>query len=306
MEIVKQTFSSARPKPARRVSFLAGLHGDELEGVYLCFLLVQYLRRLKETEPGAFLGEVNVYPAVNPQALCHGSRLWPFFSVDMNRLMGEPAGNSLPAGACRELLADLKACSDLAVDLHSSNQHLVELPQIRIVKDFEKKLLPLALQCNVDVIWVHPMAGVFESTLGYNLNRAKVPTLVMELGICLRIHRDFCSQILDGAIHLLHHAGVLNSSRRPRGEIKTPLVLKADQVGLVQAKRAGLFAGRVKLGDRVGKGDKIGDVVDPVRGETLEEIVSPFEGTIFTLRELPLIYEGAPLARVALEGPDER
>ncbi|MEE9259123.1 MAG: succinylglutamate desuccinylase/aspartoacylase family protein, partial [Nitrospinaceae bacterium] len=124
VEIVKQTFSAHRRKPVKRISFVAGLHGNELEGVYLCCLLIDTLKNLQDSRPEAFQGEINIYPAVNPQAIDAGTRLWPFFSTDMNRLMGDGTGNSLPEETARVLLEDLEACSDLAVDFHASNLHL--------------------------------------------------------------------------------------------------------------------------------------------------------------------------------------
>jgi len=299
IEIVKQTFTSVRNKPVKRISFVAGLHGDELDGVYLCHRIIETLSQLKTTRPQAFQGEVHVYPAVNPQALGSVTRLWPFFSMDMNRRMGEKNDASLPSGFARSLVEDLQASSDIVVDFHASNLHLKELPQIRIIEEFDKKLIPLAVLCNMDVVWVHPSAPVFESTLGYNLNRKKIHALVVETGICLRIHQDFCEQIFQGMIHLLRQTGVLELTGPPP-EIKQPQLVHPKQVALVQAKNAGLFISNMSLGAHVRKGDLLGKVVDAVRGEVLETVTFPSDGLLFTLREQPVTYQGAPLARIAL------
>jgi len=299
IEIVKQTFSSVRDKPVKRVSFVAGLHGDELEGIYLCHRIIEALCQLKTTRPQAFQGEVHVYPAVNPQALGSVTRLWPFFSMDMNRKMGEKNDDSLPAGFARSLVEDLQASSDIVVDFHASNLHLKELPQIRIIEEFDKKLIPLAALCNMDVVWVHPSAPVFESTLGYNLNRKKIPTLVVEAGICLRIHQEFCEQIFQGMIHLLRQTGVLDLTDPPQ-KIKQPRLVHPKQVALIQANHAGLFISSMPLGAHVHKGDLLGKIVDTVRGEVLETVTFPADGFLFTLREQPVTYQGAPLARIAL------
>ncbi len=299
VEIIKQTFTAVKDKPVKRIAFVSGLHGDELEGVFICHRLTEYLRQLKETHSQAFLGEVNVYPAVNPQALGAASRLWPFFSVDMNRQMGNGNGASLAAGFSNALLDDLKSSSDIVVDFHASNLHLKELPQIRIIEEFGKKLIPLASLCNTDLIWVHPTAPVFEATLGYNLNRAKIPTLVVETGICLRIHPDFCDQVFKGMLNLLHNTGILNLPDPP--EVKPPLLVNPRQVALIQAEHSGLFVSSIPLGSWVKKGEKLGDIVDAVNGTVMETIVSTADGLLFTLREQPVIYQGAPLARIALK-----
>ena len=143
IEILKHVFSAQSNKP--RVSFITGLHGDELEGLYICHRLTQYLKELETTNPNAIQGGINIYPAVNPQALESSKRLWPFFSLDINRTFGPGQSPSLAVETSQTLLDDLQTSSDIVIDFHSSNLHLMELPQIRIIKDFEKKLLPLDL-----------------------------------------------------------------------------------------------------------------------------------------------------------------
>ena len=302
IEIIRHTFPSQSAKPTQRISLVSGLHGDELEGLYVCHRLIETLKKLEQENPSAFKGEVNIYPAVNPQALETGTRLWPFFSVDINRTFGETNTPSLVAETSRALLEDLKANSDLVVDFHASNLQLMELPQIRIIKDFEKKLVPLAQLCNVDLVWVHPHAGIFESTLGYNLNRAKVPTLVIETGICLRIHKNYCDQIYLGMLNFLQQTGTLEFPE-PLAEVASPKLVQPEYVAMIQANQAGLFIKQAEVGQTLNQGDKIGDVIDPIEGQILEEIHSPCAGLLFTLREHPLTGKGAPLARIATEVP---
>lgn len=301
LNIVKQTFSANRKKPVKRISFISGLHGDELEGLYLCHRLILALRLFQEKHPEAFQGEVHIYPAANPAALNHGTRLWPFYGTDMNRMMGQHSGASLPIQWSQELYEDLKKSSDLVVDIHASNLHLKELPQIRIIDEFSDDLLPLALQTRTDIIWIHPMAGVFESTLGYNLNKSDVPTLVVETGICLRIEPDFVDRLFHGMMHLLHHQGVLKSLPSDIPSVPSPQVVYPRGVAQASAKHSGLFVSRVALGQRVGEDEIIGQVLDPVEGVILQEVTAPGNGLLFTLRQQPAVHSGALLVRVALD-----
>lgn len=301
LNIVKQTFSAARKKPVKRVSFVSGLHGDELEGLYLCHRLIHALRRIQATQPESLQGDVHIYPAANPPALNHGTRLWPFYESDMNRMMGPHPGESIPVQWSRELFEDLKSSSDLVVDTHASNLHLKELPQIRIIEEFSDDLLPLALQTRTDIVWVHPMAGVFESTLGYNLNKSNIPTLVVETGICLRIEPEYVDRLFHGMMHLLHQQGVLASLPTDIPSMPSPQVVHPRGVAQASARHSGLFVSRVGLGQRVGEDEIIGQVLDPVEGVVLEEVTAPGNGLLFTLREQPAVHSGALLVRVALD-----
>ena len=301
IKVIKQTFPAHRGKPVTRVSFLSGLHGDEMEGVYLCHRLIQALSHIQETEPETLKGEVNIYPAANPPALNHGTRLWPFYGSDMNRMMGPHPGQSVPVQMAREVFEDLKQNSDLAVDIHASNLHLQELPQIRIIEDYADDLLPLALQTKIDLIWVHPMAGVFESTLGHNMNRGGIPTLVIETGICLRIETECVDRLLQGMMHLLHQQGVLASLPANIPAMPAPLVVYPRGVGQTLAQQAGLFVSRANVGQRVGEDEVIGEIIDPLAGQILQRVTAPGKGLLFTLRQQPAVHAGALLARVALD-----
>lgn len=294
VKILKHTFPAKSDQP--RISFVAGLHGDELEGLYICHKLLRYLKELEASNPEAFQGEINIYPAVNPQALENAARLWPFFSVDINRTFGSGQTGSLAVETSKTLLRDLKSSSDIVIDFHSSNLQLMELPQIRIIKDFEKKLLPLAKECNVDLIWVHPNAEIFASTLGFNLNKAKTAALVIETGICLRIHPAKGDQIFRGMLNLLHKTGILNITP---DSAKEPKLVQPEDVSMVQAHHAGLFIKEAEAGQTLKEGERLGKIIDPVKGSVLKEIVSPCSGLLFTVREHPLAHKGSPLARIA-------
>ena len=46
------------------------------------------------------------------------------------------------------------------------------------------------------------------------------------------------------------------------------------------------------------KGENIGEIVDPLTGALLEEVLSPVTGVLFTLREYPVVYEGSLVGRI--------
>jgi predicted deacylase len=303
VEVVKQSFSSFDKPPIKRVAFVSGLHGNELEGIYLCHLLTNYLKELQDTQPERLLGEVHIYPSVNPQASAIGVRLWPFLSIDLNRQFKNTSGNSLAISSAEALINDLKASADIVIDCHASNLYLKEVPQIRIIEGFHKKLIPLAVQCNVDLIWVHPPSPVFESTLGYNLNKSKIPTLVIETGIALRINQDFVNQLFKGMLKLLYHLGVI-STEKIQPKVNYPIVIQPSQVVILQSDFPGLFIANTDIKTNVSKGDIIGKVVDAMNGKILKEIIASDNGFLFTLREHPLVYPGDLLARIALKEMD--
>ena len=158
---------------------------------------------------------------------------------------------------------------------------------------------PLASHCNVDLIWVHPMAGLFESTLGYNLNKNKIPTLVVETGTCLQIDQEYCEQVFTGMVNLLEKTGALSLQSISNTKIKLPQIVHSQQVVQIHSQQSGLFIHQARLGQMIKEKELIGHVVDPVHGQILEEVAAANPGLLFTLRERPLTYAGAVLARIA-------
>ncbi|MBR1736612.1 MAG: succinylglutamate desuccinylase/aspartoacylase family protein, partial [Firmicutes bacterium] len=69
-------------KNGKRISIVTGIHGDELEGQYVCYELS---RRISE-HPENLSGVVDIYPAMNPFGIDNITRGIPAFDLDMNRI----------------------------------------------------------------------------------------------------------------------------------------------------------------------------------------------------------------------------
>ena len=290
LRIQKNRLEPKKGRNGKRISIVTGVHGDELEGQYICFEVV---RRIKKY-PELLKGTVDIYPAMNPLGIDSITRGVPAFDLDMNRLFpGSRDGDMLEYLASR-MVEDL-AGSDVCVDIHASNIYLREIPQVRINQQHEKELVPLAEKLNVDYIWVHSSSTVLESTLAYSLNSRNVPTLVVETGVGMRITKEYCDQLTDGLFCLMKEMGIWD------GKVITPrepIVSRDGKVCFLNASTSGIFVPKADHWRNLEKGDVVGKIVDPMRGEVLDEILSPVKGVLFTLREYPVVDEGSLVARI--------
>ena len=290
LRIQKNRLEPKKGSNGKRISIVTGVHGDELEGQYICFEVV---RRIKK-HPELLKGTVDIYPAMNPLGIDSITRGVPAFDLDMNRLFpGSRDGDMLEYLASR-MVEDL-AGSDVCVDIHASNIYLREIPQVRINQQHEKELVPLAEKLNVDYIWVHSSSTVLESTLAYSLNSRNVPTLVVETGVGMRITKEYCDQLTDGLFCLMKEMGIWD------GKVITPrepIVSRDGKVCFLNASTSGIFVPKADHWRNLEKGDVVGKIVDPMRGEVLDEILSPVKGVLFTLREYPVVDEGSLVARI--------
>ncbi len=278
-----------------RLSFVTGTHGDELEGQFLAYLLGSFLDAHIEQLDGT----VDIYPALNPMGIDSITRGIPMFDLDMNRIFPGTKKGTMMEVVCSSIIDDLLG-SDVCIDVHSSNIFLQEIPQIRISVPTAEMLVPYAKMMNVDLIWVHESATVLESTLAHTLNMHGTKTLVVEMGVGMRITKEYCYQLFEGILNLMKQLEMWH------GEVslvREPIVSINRQVGFVNSDAAGIFVPCVPFGSTVKKSDHIGDVLDPLSSKVVETVQAVCDGLLFTLREYPVVYGGSLLARILM--PEE-
>jgi predicted deacylase len=280
-----------------RLAVVSGIHGDELEGLYVCHRLAARLEGLAKQRGDALLGTIELYPALNPLGLDTLQRAVPIYDVDLNRSFpGHPEGlfpQRLASAAMRRLSG-----AALVIDIHASNIYLREIPQVRIARAFEARLVPLARHMNLDLIWVHEASTVLEHTIAHSLNASGTPCLVVEMGVGMRVTPEFAEQVTTGILHLARALGVLAGDLALEPTSHAPLVADDGNVHYLNAETSGMFVPSVEHWTAVRRGDLLGRIVSPLRGEVCSEVRSPCDGVLFTLREYPLVYEGSLLARL--------
>lgn len=280
----------------KRISLVSGTHGDELEGQYICY---EVIRRIK-AEPEKLVGIVDVYPALNPLGIDARIHNVPKVDMDLNRMFpGSPDGTTMERVA--SAIVDSIIGSDICVDIHASDIFVREIPQVRISNEFTNRLLALSKLLNADMIWVNETDIVHESTLAHSLNSMGVPTMVVEVGLGTRISRVFGDQLVKGIFNLMYEMGIW--TEKPTG-IHAPAISTDGEVEFIRARKNGVFLPNIEHNHYVIKGDKLGEIVNSFTGEIEQEIIADRDGLVFTLREFPIVYEGALIARILSQTED--
>ncbi len=280
-----------------RVAVLAGIHGDELEGLYVCHRLAAWFEELVRTTPEALCGTVELYPALNTLGLDTLTRGLPVFDTDLNRAFPGSAEGPLPKRLADAIMTTLTGAA-LVVDIHASNIYLREIPQVRINQEFRELLVPIARQMNLDMIWLHSASTVLETTVAHSLNSNGTPCLVVEMGVGMRITPEYCDQLVFGILKTWQAIGVLAADVALPETDHAPLIADDDNVHYLNARTSGLFVATASHWTDVHQGELLGTIVSPFSGAVLSEVRSPTDGILFTLREYPLVYEGSLMARV--------
>lgn len=293
LEIKKNRLQPKDGGNGKRISIVTGIHGDELEGQLVCY---EVAKRIREN-PEKLKGTVDIYPAMNPLGIDSITRGIPGFDLDMNRTFPGVSDGAMTEYVAKKIVKELEG-SDLCIDIHASNIYLTEMPQIRINTLHKEKLVPLAKEANVDFIWVHGANTVLESTLSYSMNSIGVPTLVAEMGVGMRLTPEYGEQLTIGIFHLMEIMGIWEDEPI---SVREPIISEdPDEICYLNAPVSGLFLKKKNHNVMVKKGEEICQILNPFTGEIIESIKAPANGLLFTIREYPVVDEGALLARIMI------
>ena len=278
------------PPDMKRICVITGTHGDELEGQYVCCELARRIYAQKELLHGI----VDIYPALNPLGIDSITRSVPMFDLDMNRIFPGTNTGATTEYVAAQLIQDMTG-ADMCIDIHASNIFLRETPQVRVNELSADVLLPYAKLLNTDFVWVHSSATVLESTLAYSLNTAGTPCLVAEMGVGMRITKEYGLQLVEGILRIMCEMGIW-SGEAP--QVREPIVSRDGHVSFINAEASGIFIPEIGHWTHVEAGDHIGDIVYPATGEVLHDVRAQVSGRVFTLREYPVVYSGSLIARI--------
>lgn len=277
-------------------TILAGVHGDEWEGVLAARALVE---RLEDEE---LLGRVSVLPRSNPPALDLDSRLGPDRENLARSFPGDPEGNTterVAAAIARKLIDG----TDLLVDLHSAGRNYLMPPLIGLSDHYrlgDTPLLEAALLTPMPFVWVHPSIGPGRSVS--HADRQQIPWVYFESGCGGALSQRHLDLYVDSVLWLLSAAGILQP--RPTPDPPQPRVLVTDGDGNtdtgVLAAGAGRFVRCHRIGDSVQAGDRLGGLHDD-QGRETATVTTTQAGRIMMLRHEQRVVLGDVLAIVAAE-----
>jgi predicted deacylase len=282
---------------APRVALLAGLHGNELNGVFVLARLASFLRRIEAGErPGAtLLRRVLVVPAVNTLGLNTRSRTWPFDGTDVNRMFpGYDAGETTQRIAAAAL--ELTASAHWRVDVHASNADFEELPQVRLYGASAEER-EAARWFGLPAVVERPVSPAFHATLASAWRERGGRGLVVQAGYAGSLQPQHCERLFRALVDFLERSGVLLGVRLAEPEEDVHLFGLRHSFPLIGA-HAGWFVSRLEVGQWLLAGELVGYVYDGFSGDLSAEVHSPVAGLLAGIRRQPLLCEGDLVARI--------
>jgi hypothetical protein len=277
-----------------------GLHGDESTGIEIA------QRAIANIEPATLHGTVVAVPVAHVPAYLTRTRGFLHeerWLVDINRVF--PGGNTglLTERIAHVLFEEFVMQADFSIDLHAALDGCDICSFVYIDPDDDEhgtlaKRDEYGTAFGAPYVFRRPRGTRFGTSdlsrsIGAQADLQGVAMISAESGESRRASREFVPIGTRGIHNVMVAMGMLDAEPIPFPEQR---IFTAFAV--VHANRGGGLRTAVDLGDEVGEGDLIAEVVD-VFGQVVERVTAPRDGFILRIMRLASVNTGAEVAWVA-------
>ncbi len=272
--------------PGPTVCLVAGVHGDELNGIEIVRKLVEGLT------PRRISGMVVAVPVANLHGFRRSSRYLPD-RRDLNRFFpGSPTGSAASRIAWSLWDGVVRHCNFL-IDLHTGSFHRTNLPHVRTDVDDPRSL---ALARGFGTALILDDDGQ-DGTLRRAARVAGIAAITYEAGEPLRFQEREIARGVEGVRNVLASLGMSDDAP----VALSPRVYRRTR--WVRVDDGGIFFTRRKLGESVRPGDLLGTVTDPVSNER-KRVEAPARGRIIGMAVSQVVIPGFAAFHLGLETAD--
>ncbi len=266
-----------------RLLIMAGIHGDELNGV-------ETIRRLitnKSIIPTK--GMVVAVPIVNVYGFLNKSRYLPD-GRDLNRSFPGTKTGSLASRVAHTMMNEILPVIDYGVDLHTGGANN-NYPQVRCTFDVPDNLTLARAFAPPFII----NSKLRDDSLRKAVHEMGKTMLVFEAGEALRFDELAIKEGINGIKRLMKHLKM--RSPNPR-KLRKPVEI--ESTSWIRARNSGIYRAFVEYGQKVNRNQIIASITDPF-GETEHKIKSGVNGYIIGIRSLPVVNRGDALINIGIE-----
>lgn len=282
IEIPVYVFRAIKPGPVLLI--LAGMHGDEINGI-------EIVRRLitRDDVRNPLCGSVIAIPVINIISFLSGTRDLPD-GRDLNRCFPGNRNGSLGSRIAYDLMNEIIPQIDFGIDFHTGGAKISNYPQLRCVFDNAINL-DLGKKFSSTIILNSPFR---DNTLRKEAAKKGKSILVFEGGESSRFDYLSINEGMNGCLRLMKHLKMIHLDIP-----NNPTVLLEKSIW-VRARASGLFHTAKTNGSHINKGEIIGMICDPY-GEHQENLIAPEHGYIVGINNQPVVNQGDALIHIGMQ-----
>lgn len=262
---------------------MGGLHGDEVNGV-------EIVRRsiTNKIFNAIERGTVIAIPLLNVYGFINFSREVPG-GKDINRSFPGNTTGSLAAQVAKKLTSEILPHIDYGLDFHTGGASIYNAPQVRIYNG-DARAVELADVFGTDYI-IH--SNLIAKSFRKESYKQGKSILVFEGGESLRLDELSIAEGIKGIKNILIHEQMI------QGEINAKKSVVIKEGTWLRATVSGVFISHVNAGDKIKKGDVIGEITAPY-GQVIKSITAKKDSVLYGLNNNPVVNRGDALYHIGI------
>tara|TARA_R110002049_G_scaffold45022_3_gene131607 strand:+ start:3389 stop:4339 length:951 start_codon:yes stop_codon:yes gene_type:complete len=269
--------------PGPVVLLLAGIHGDETNGVGIIREIIDL--GLNKPENGTII----CIPVFNIFGYLIQTREFPD-GRDLNRMFPGTLNGSLASQFAYQFTQKIAPFVDYVIDFHTGGGERDNIAQIRCNKN-DEKALELAKVFNPPMI---VFSNNITKSLRDTLHKMGKTVLLFEGGKSKELSPTIINEGVNGTKNILIRLGLIEGEITVR---ETPIFI--EKAKWLRASHSGMFKIRVANGSFVKKKEVLGVIQDPF-GEFKKKVYAPFNCHIFCINKTPIVNKGDALFHVSI------
>lgn len=271
-------FSYEAKKDGPTLLLMAGMHGDEINGVEIMRRIIT--KKLYEVKAG----RVILMPVFNVFGFINFSREVPD-GKDVNRSFPGNKNGSLASQFAYFMMDEVIPHIDYGIDFHTGGKQINNYPQVRAMLD-DPKNNDLAQAFAAPFIINSPFR---DKSLRKEAGKLGKSILVYEAGESLKLRKPAIDEGLAGMKRVMKFLEMSDEAPAPK---KEPVIIQKST--WTRASRAGLHYAQARNGSLVQKGEVKGVISDPY-GEYEKKIKATQDCYILSVNNNPVVNRGDAL-----------
>ena len=260
------------------------LRGAEFNGLEIANRIIQQI------DPKKIAGTIITIPVMNVYALTHYPVNLPTGNKDLASCFPGNEKGSYGERMAHLITEEILKKADYCIELQTGDLNHNILPQV---------------YCNFDNVEAKELAKVFKAPLVTNVSlegnhlrqtteELHVPLLVYQAGEAMRFDENAIQLGVSGIKNVMRAVDIL--AKEPIQEVK-PIFSRNEQ--WIVAHKGGILHSDVNLGQKIERGEIVGNISEPFGADTIESIRSPERGIVVGINTSPHIHEGQKIFKIA-------
>jgi uncharacterized protein len=267
--------------------------GNEVQQLYICSQIVKILDKLEKAGAIVNNNEIMVIPSVNHYSINVEKRFWAMDNTDINRMFPGDA-----EGETTRRIADgiFKAVKGYNYGIQFASFHTPGdfIPHVRMMETGYQNT-SLANLFGLPYVVTRKPRPIDTATLNYNWQMNGTNAFSVYTSATDYIDEKSANQAVSSVLRFLTRMGIIKYNCH-NGFIAT--TLEEESLMSIRADVSGIYKRFKEPGEEVAFGDLLAEVVDPIEGEVISQIIAPSEGIIFFAHRKPLVIENCTVYKL--------